>query len=312
MTRSPRRGVTTNRRFWLNGIATVIVRLPKKASKAVVCVRKLSNSTTGLEQTSFGTGFLYQDEADRIWLVSNWHVFTGRRPDEPNQLLGHADSPAIISFSLKNTVTGSFQQLTFPLYDSDGKALWRQHAEGSIFDVAALPVDLDQSWEYETVQTASTSQAGAIEPGFDVILIGFPFPASQDIPLPLWKRGMISSEPSLKMFGQSQYLIDSPGTPGMSGSPVFVSHEAYIETVESLEAQKRIDEGKSFIWEEPNVFDLSRERKTVELEWIGIYAGATGDKRLETVKLGRAHAASAVDALISQGVPGVNPYPPNS
>lgn len=287
----------------------MIVRSPKKASKAVVCLRKIGRSETGLTQTSFGTGFLYQKSGGQVWLVSNWHVLTSRRPDDPSQMLGHFDSPSKISFSLKSVKTGFYEQIVVPLY-SESQPLWLQHPDGPEFDIAAIAVDIDGSFEYETIQTASVIQAGAVEPGFDIIIVGFPFEASQDVPLPLWKRGMISSEPSLKMFGLSQFLIDSPGTPGMSGSPVFVSHEAFIETTDSMAAQKRIDAGESYIWDEPNAFNLSRDRKTIELEWIGIYSGATGDKSLESVKLGRAYASSAVELVVSHGVIGANPYPP--
>lgn len=288
----------------------MIVRHPRAASKAVVFVNKQIRTKSGVDETKFGTGFIYLDRRQQHWLISNWHVFTGRRPDDPGVLLGNtAQSPFSVKIGLAVKDQNLFKVQEFALY-ADGIPLWRQHPQGTIFDIAALPIQVGPEFEVTSIQDASIPQTGAIEPGFDLIVIGFPFEAGQDVPYPLWKRAMLSSEPSVQFFGSPQVLLDMSGTPGMSGSPVFVSHDGFLNTRDAVDAQARVDAGKSRLWDEPELFDFSREKKTVELEWIGVYAGSTGIKSLDQLQLGRMYAASAVDDVVNNGLPGVNPFVP--
>lgn len=288
----------------------MIVRHPKNISKAVVCVTKLIHTASGIDDTRYGTGFLYRDADGALWLVSNWHVFTGRRPDEQGKLLGDsAQSPYAVSVGLPLIGENKCVVAEYPLYEGE-RPLWQQHKLGPLFDLAALPISPDPKFEIITIQDSATGQMGAVEPGFDLIIIGFPFQAGNDVPYPLWKRGLLASEPSRQMFGNPQVLIDTAGTPGMSGSPVFVSHHAFITTPEEIAAQARVDSGESTWMDEPELFGFERAKQTVELEWIGVYAGATENAKLDRLQLGRMYAASAVDELIADGVPGTNPFPP--
>jgi hypothetical protein len=50
----------------------------------------------------------------------------------------------------------------------------------------------------------------------------------------------------------------------------------------------------------------------VELELLAIYAGAVGERILETLRLGRAFPVSFVEQLLSSGERGHNPFPPNA
>jgi hypothetical protein len=271
----------------------MLVRLPKPASNAVACVHKIIDLPNGVDEARYGTGFFYRSDDGAIWLVTNWHVLTGRRPDEPGVLLGNApQSPSAISFGARLKGSAVHKVCEFPLY-TNGEPLWRQHPRGPYYDIAALPITLSDDFEVTTIQDAATGLMGAIEPGFDLIVVGFPFAAGRDVPYPLWKRAMLASEPSVPMFGNSQMLIDTAGTPGMSGSPVFMSHMGYIDTPETVAARARVDAGETSWTDEPDWFGVSRETQTVGLEWVGIYAGATENKALDRLQLGRMYAASA-------------------
>lgn len=275
-----------------------------------MCIYKTIDLPTSVDEDRYGTGFLYRAADGQIWLVTNWHVLTGRRPDEPGVLLGDApQSPREICFGLKEIDSAMHRVHRFPLYDN-GRPLWRQHPLGPQFDIAALPVTIGDEFEVSTIQQAAASQMGAIEPGFDLVVIGYPFPAGQDIPYALWKRAMLASEPSVQMFGNSQMLIDTAGTPGMSGSPVFISHQAYMDTPEHVAAKQRVESGETRWFDEPDWLNIDRATQTIGLEWIGIYAGATENKKLDRLQLGRMYSASAVDQVIQSGVPGENPFPP--
>lgn len=288
----------------------MIVRHPKPATKATVCVVKIIDLPGGVDDSRYGTGFWYRDATGHYWLITNWHVLTGRRPDEPGMLIGDCpQSPRAIAFGMLETATGIYRTVERPLYEN-GVPSWRQHQLGPMFDIAAIRIDIPAGFDVTAIQDAASGQMGAIEPGFDLIVVGFPFQAGQEVPYALWKRAMLASEPSVQMFSNSQMLIDTAGTPGMSGSPVFVSHAAYLDTPEDIAARQRVEAGESSWFDETDYLGLGREAQTVGLEWIGIYAGATGSASLSRLQLGRMYAASAVDDVIRHGVQGYNPFPP--
>ena len=58
--------------------------------------------------------------------------------------------------------------------------------------------------------------------GRDVVIVGYPFGIRAENPFPTWKRGSIASEPSILIGGVAKILHRYAGTPGMSGSPVFM------------------------------------------------------------------------------------------
>jgi hypothetical protein len=196
------------------------------------------------------------------------------------------------------------------LYDN-GKPVWREYHRQKGFDVAAIPIELPTEASGVCIQDFAKPSNDAMEPGIDLILVGFPFPHDADTPFPLWKRAMLASEPRYLTFGLPQMLIDTPGVPGMSGSPVFRSSDAFLasrQTFEAFEALERGEISSGALIDALNPEEMSQ--RTVGLSFVGIYAGSTGNTNADRLNLGRMFSASTIDLLVSQGQVGSNPYPP--
>ncbi|MGA2057941.1 MAG: hypothetical protein ABSG88_21875, partial [Bradyrhizobium sp.] len=69
----------------------------------------------------FSTGFLYAGPGATRWLVTNWHVVTGRRPDDPGMLIGKkSSSPSRLRFGIADPHGVGWQQMEVVLYGADG------------------------------------------------------------------------------------------------------------------------------------------------------------------------------------------------
>ena len=290
----------------------MIFRSPKSASLCSVCVTKVIRTSQGDVSNTYGSAFLYRCAQNRIWLVTNWHVLTSRRPDDVGVTIGLApQSPHEILVHFPSKTEGAFlSPVRYSLYEN-GKPVWFEYELQKGLDVAAIPIELPSEASGVCIQDFAKPSNDAMEPGIDLILVGFPFPHDADTPFPLWKRAMLASEPKYLTFGLPQMLIDTPGVPGMSGSPVFRSSDAFLaskQTVEAFEACKRGEISSGALIDVLNPEEMSQ--RTVGLSFVGIYAGSTGSTKMDRLNLGRMFSASAVDLLVSQGQAGINPYPP--
>lgn len=202
-----------------------------------------------------------------------------------------------------------FVQESFELYDN-GKPVWAQYLLGVGNDLAAIPIILKSDVISTCVQDFSAGDTEALQPGMDVIIVGFPFEHGADMPFPVWKRAMVATEPAYTTFGQIQTLLDTPGTPGMSGSPVYrlssgVSF-AKDQYKQFREAQATGKTGLELI----RALDFSSMAPGRVLSLVGVYAGSTCSPGLEKLSLGRMMFAATIDMLTMQGEPGMNPFPP--
>ena len=286
---------------------------PRRASQCTVSIRKLARIGSGDAERGWGTGFLYRDPDQRVWLVTNWHVLTGRRPDNPGDLLPNTgSSPDRISVVFAARQAGGFlTPLEVELYQN-GNPIWREYKRNDGVDLAAIPIEVPNGSAGIAVQDFATQGERAIEPGLDVIITGYPFKFGPDCPFPIWKRAMIATEPAYVAVGAPQILLDTPGAPGMSGSPVYRSGRGFAVSRDETELISAAERGDISALD--TVMGLSVESmrdEVVTLEFIGVYAGATGDKDLERLNLGRMFVAGFVDQLLSKGEPGNNPFPPS-
>jgi hypothetical protein len=123
---------------------------------------------------------------------------------------------------------------------------------------------------------------------------------------------MVASEPGFFTLGIPQTLLDTPGNPGMSGSPVYRSSRGFRATREEAAALRAVERGEKSALDV--IESLSSERlsdETVALTFVGVYAGAIGEPRLEELKLGRMFLAILVDLMVTDQTRGENPYPPS-
>src|ERR1700742_4343500 len=114
----------------LHAVTPVTIRSPQPASLSSVEILKYVRAYDGTDKVcGRGTGFHYRDNAGTVWLVTNWHVLTGRRPDDPSKLVGEATtSPYSIRVAYQSKETGRFlPHLELSLYDQGRVPKWYEY-----------------------------------------------------------------------------------------------------------------------------------------------------------------------------------------
>ena len=195
----------------------------------VTLIDQLSVTTLYLELSvnnnslSTATGFIVE-HSNRHYLITNWHVLSGRNP-ETNQPMsptaGIPDQVKIIHHN-KNKL-GTWVIGVEELIDSEGNQLWLEHPNKNLVDVAALP--LSNIPEEAIIYPLDVSLAGTdikAMPAMSVSILGFPFGFTSHGAYPIWKTGHIASDPDLDINGNPYFYIDATTREGMSGSPVLL------------------------------------------------------------------------------------------
>jgi Trypsin-like peptidase domain len=186
------------------------------------CIAKIELECGG-KTLGPATGFFYKNNLG-TYLITNWHVCSGRRPDS-GKCIHHSDWPpdtlAVSFFNREFARVG----LRIPLENNDGQSNWLQHTQwGQDVDIAAIPWN-SPGKEYEPAASWDiTTQKDQIfiRVGDDVFIIGFPMGLDKQNGMPVWKRGSIATEPNLNILDKKKVLVDSVTREGMSGSPVFL------------------------------------------------------------------------------------------
>lgn len=170
---------------------------------------------------STATGFIVSYE-EKHFLITNWHVLTGRNP-ETNKVLsktgGIPDEIQIVHHSSRRL--GEWKKVSEELYDSSGKRRWLEHPKGKDVDVVALPlIKIDNDIEIYDLDLSLSQTDIIAQPAMPVSIIGFPFGLVSAGAFPIWKTGHIASDPDLDYNNTPAFLIDATTRGGMSGSPV--------------------------------------------------------------------------------------------
>jgi hypothetical protein len=187
---------------------------------ATVPIQSFFNDTP----LSTATSFVYR-RRDRDYLITNWHVVTGRNAITGDSLcLGARPDRLRAQFNVQHASFGK-REIDIKLRDEEAP-LWLVHRNhhdepNSRIDVVAIPLDLgtDRPPAYPVNDCANDKLKIII--GMDVFILGYPFGAKPP-GFPVWKRGSIASEPDLVRRTTGYYLIDTASRPGMSGSPVIL------------------------------------------------------------------------------------------
>lgn len=185
-----------------------------------------SLATVPIEQffngTALGnaTGFVWQT-GSRYFLVTNWHVVTGRRFPRGQYLRKDAARPNKLRLLLnQRTLTFGKVECDVAIRDTDDLPLWWAHPARNV-DVVVLQLPLDGNEPainmYPVNSLASSNLR--LQIGMDVFILGYPFGAPPP-GFPVWKRGSIASEPELTQLTTDYMLVDTASRAGMSGSPV--------------------------------------------------------------------------------------------
>jgi hypothetical protein len=245
--RERRAKVSTERKAAVPQIPIPALELPPTLEK----VDPLNFSTTPIQTyygetpLSYATGFFYfgfLEGRPNWWLITNWHVFSGRNADAPAicldrngaipnrirlNLFLRSDQP---EYSDRSPSLGPLMQEQFiDLYDVEGDAAWYQHPQKNSFDVAAINLSvLTDRCLMVGVNQPKNQWDMAIEVGSAVFILGYPLGYRHFIETPIWKHGVIGSEPHLETPEmKNRVVIDATTRPGMSGSPVIMREKTH-------------------------------------------------------------------------------------
>jgi hypothetical protein len=254
--------------------------LTSSVSCCSVYLESLIAMPEGPKWFGLATGFLYAGPNGTRWLVTNWHVVTGRRPDDPGMLINRRkpESPSRLRFKVDDPKCSRFQEIEVALYDKDGPT-WIEGGREQGVDLALIRLNDRPQFPLPFSQTFARNSSVRLEPGQDVVVVGHPFMLGEHAPSAIWKNAMVASEREAAGERRPWILIDAPGAPGMSGSPV------YRRMLDPLQSE-------------------------VSLELLGVYAGAVGNEALETLRLGRVFPIDLVEGLLRCHKQGSNPFPP--
>jgi len=168
------------------------------------------------------TGFVI-NKNNKSYLITNWHVVTGRHPSSNEIIDEKGRTPNSITILHNGKQLGTWVAKNEDLYDRKGTKRWLEHPRGRAIDVVALP--LENIGDDITIYPFNLSLADADivpEIAMPVSIIGFPLGFTGTGFLPIWKTGHIASEPNLDYQGEPLFLIDATTRGGMSGSPVIL------------------------------------------------------------------------------------------
>lgn len=184
-----------------------------------------------------GSGFFWA-LGDRTFLVTNWHNLSGRDPSDGSPISPTGGLPDRVAFTVyrqtsEPDASGYFSlevlTATVPLCDSDfSNPRWYQHPSfGSSVDVAAIDITHALRFDGAYVNHANALESDAeVEPfaSQDVFIVGYPLGLVTGVPIPVWKRGTIATEPTFDPDGLPKLYVDAATRKGMSGSVVIARH----------------------------------------------------------------------------------------
>ena len=255
---------------------------------------------------SNATAFFFQSSDSRIFLITNWHVVTGRDPANPRNsptgavpcLLQTRIHRRLVPTGRPDTIRlTEFGDMEFELNCENGdNPTWLEHPQfRRQVDVVAIDVpncdELKEQYTFNTLNTWNAFRNDYVPEAMDdVFVIGYPWGISQNQGiLPIYKRGCIASDPVVPIDGLPKLLIDCRTASGMSGGPVIVSH--------------------SGVWSPGGTFSDDSVIGTVN-RFLGIYAGRLYERSQETgpnrdiSEIGIVWKQELLESLTNTGIPG--------
>jgi hypothetical protein len=227
---------------------------------------------------SEATGFIWQ-EGRQNYLITNWHVVTGRNAETGENLKAHGARPNKIRAYFNTRIQQFLKQEHFiAIRDDEDRPSWLVHpARGRAVDVVAIPLpyaDDDLIFALHPINKYSAVQH-TVRIAMEVFILGYPF-GPEPPGYPVWKRGSMASEPDLARMGTGFYLVDTASRPGMSGSPVI----------------RRI-------WNQRVDGDVVVPAPTpLRTEFVGIYSGRRHTKDPNDAQLGMVWPRSWIEEII--------------
>lgn len=242
-----------------------------------------------------GTGFVVMSE-DEPFLVTNWHVLSGRKPQtgQPIDPAGAVPDEIEVTFMLEGEQV-RFELCRMQIYDEEGRPLWREHPiYGRRVDVVALSIANVAGIRLHPYDLNGSDSSPRRIVADAVSIVGFPF-GRRAGPTAIWVRGSIASEPNLDFNNMPCFLVDARTRRGQSGSPVIFYTSGGVVNMAN---------GSTAITAGPTVF------------LHGVYSGRLVDSALATDRdspenssdLGIVWRREVIGEILQNGVAGsVNP-----
>ncbi|MEM8968144.1 MAG: serine protease [Bacteroidota bacterium] len=170
-----------------------------------------------------GTGFVIKSQSQN-YLITNWHVTTNKNPKtkiwiDPKMPL----SPDRIRILHNATILGNHTFKEEKLIDITGKQTFTEFTiKNEMVDVVAIPLKDTTNIKLYPVDYENTYDSIILTPTDRVFVLGFPLGKMSFPAFPIWKSGLIASEPDIDQEGKPIIWIDMFGYGGMSGSPVYI------------------------------------------------------------------------------------------
>ncbi|WP_460975162.1 S1 family peptidase [Spirosoma knui] len=183
-------------------------------------------------QLRAATGFIVKSKSRRNYLITNWHVITNKNPVSQAWLDPKAQIEAnriAIVYNGKNL--GDHNAKIEKLVDAKGAKLYQQFPFGKeMVDMVAIPLtDTAQSVGLFPVNYKAQPDSAFMAPADRLFVIGFPLGYASVNAFPIWKSGLVASDPDLPQEGKPIFWIDDIGYPAMSGSPVYRKGASYFD-----------------------------------------------------------------------------------
>ena len=181
--------------------------------------RKLSNATC-----------FFSQQNGRFYIVTNWHVVSGKDADTLECLNCNAAIPNKLRIYLPKYIEEEGCQFsdTFfvevDLYDGEGNKLWYElECNGKMVDVVLVPFKKETDLFFIPIEKAEDpfNENTEFQIADNIFIIGFPFGQIGGC-MPIWKRASVASEPEYDMDDMPYYYADTATRSGMSGSPVIL------------------------------------------------------------------------------------------
>lgn len=195
---------------------------PSVMSVPILAYRQPLDTNSSPLMLGQGTGFLIRHDA-QLFLITNWHVVTGRHPVTGDSIGGSSSLPEFIEVSFPLFLGGDLYWTVqrIELYASGGEARWYVHpysppGEGGT-DVVALPIDEEPPSAY-AYPLEDAVDPRDLSPGAELNIVGYPFGVRTSAAV--WSRATVASEPRHGFNEDPVYLVDARSRSGQSGSPV--------------------------------------------------------------------------------------------
>jgi len=236
------------------------------------------------ERIQTATGFFWSANGS-VFLVSNWHVFSGR-----NRLSGqplHRDGAVPDSFVIRwlhGSQSFVEKEIGFNLLDNCGTPKFLQHSQhGQAVDVAVVPLPHDfvsNQADLPICNRFAQMPFLAVDIGTEVYALGFPGDSYYTGTLPIWKRASVASEYNIQVDALDCFLIDTATRRGMSGAPVFALFRGGI----------------------PFGGGIVQTGERQDSEFLGIYSSRVDDP-LNEFHLGRVWKRTIIEEVITDPAP---------